>query len=469
MGTQKSIFKLFLSNGGKSILVFLGTAIFARELGPNNLGKYFLYMAFIGIVSVISDLGVRGALEKRISESSNGEGYLILGILLKILIILPVIITLYGFKSEIEGYLDANIFYLVIIGVFLLEFAHLPEAILRGQGRVGDTATPQFFRYAIWVVVGYILINMGFNYRGLVYSALLGLFAMGIWNGYRIEINPSLPNMGQIYSIIDYSKFNFISDLNWYLHNWTDVLIIGVFLTSLEVGGYEVAWRASMILTLLSGAVGTAIFPRVSYLDSKNQYEKITQLLKDSHVQSLLLTVPGFAGVFLLSEDILKFLFGEEYTFASLVLVILCCQKVLYSFYIVYSRALHGLDRPDLAARAKITSVISNIILNIIFVYYIGIIGAAFATLISFTINTLLVHKYLTSIINIEYPIVDILWIALATSGMGVCVYVSTIVLPIKGILSLVVVVFIGSATYMLIILLRESTREVVLRFIAEL
>jgi len=71
--TDRWTFRLFLSKGGNAILYFLGLAYFSRHLTPDEMGAFVLFLAVLGISSIPADFGIKGALEKRLSEGTDPE------------------------------------------------------------------------------------------------------------------------------------------------------------------------------------------------------------------------------------------------------------------------------------------------------------------------------------------------------------------------------------------------------------
>jgi len=51
-----------------SFIGFLSTMYFARAVGAGVLGAYFLFLAYLGIIGLVTDGGFGGSAIKRISE-----------------------------------------------------------------------------------------------------------------------------------------------------------------------------------------------------------------------------------------------------------------------------------------------------------------------------------------------------------------------------------------------------------------
>ena len=53
---------------------FLSTMYFARAVGAEVLGAYFLFVAYFSIIGLMTEGGFGGAATKRISEGEEPEG-----------------------------------------------------------------------------------------------------------------------------------------------------------------------------------------------------------------------------------------------------------------------------------------------------------------------------------------------------------------------------------------------------------
>ncbi|WP_082224212.1 polysaccharide biosynthesis C-terminal domain-containing protein [Halorubrum sp. T3] len=456
----RSILSLSTSNIFKSLLIFAGTTVFARILGPSKIGEYFLFIALLGAISLAADLGLKESLEKRISEGLSKPELISMTVLLKILLVSVSSIILHLSSGLLNRFFDFGHVSILILALILSEFAETSASILRGENNVQKTAAPIVVRYLIWLSVGIALLQMDTEVVYIMYSYLFGLLAQGIINIYQTNIVFGSVKYEYFSKLFSYGKYSYISDVNWYFFTWIDILIISFLLTSYEVGIYEIAWRVSSLMAIVTSAVGLTIFPKISSLDISNERKIIENILYESHIPALFIIFPGFIGIALLSEEILTIVFGTEYSKGALVLITLAGLRLVQGFYIIYSRSLHGLDRPDLAAKAKIVSILSNIILNFILIYYFGLIGAALATTFSLIINTILVRRYITMHINIKTPTTFIMYLLLHSLIMGTTIYILMKYISINNFSDLFIVILVGVIIYMFLSVLNPKTRK---------
>ncbi|ELY67057.1 flippase [Natrinema versiforme] len=460
MNLAKAALKLFSANVINAAISFLGIALFARALGASQIGSYFLFVALLGILTVPADFGLRGAVEKRISEGNTPDIVFTTALLLKTVPISLVVVVLIVARGYIAAYLGAGLVGLLIVALFLQEVSRMMISVLKGELRVGETAVLESAQKVCWLLVGGGLVLVGYQVRALVYGLIAGMIVLLVWGWYRSETTFDRPTKTYARNLLSYSKYNSISSIGSLFYSWMDVLVIGIFLTQVHVGAYEVAWRISVAVVLLSEATATAIFPQVSKWNAQNAAAKIERIIPDATTASLALVIPAFFGALLFSRDILRIVFGSEFEIAWLVLIILLLEKVFQAIHMVMGRSLQAIDRPDLAARATMVSIVANLGLNVSFVWAFGLTGAAVATLIAATLSSYLHVRYLERFLTIRVDQSEIGWCIVSALGMVAVLSVVTFYIPIETIPQLGGVITSGAIFYGLFLLLSPSIRS---------
>lgn len=220
------------------------------------------------------------------------------------------------------------------------------------------------------------------------------------------------------------------------------------------------SWRVAGIVMIVSNAIHLTMFPQVSRWDSIGESKKIENLLEKSIFPSLVLVIPALSGVFVLSQEVLTILFGPSYSIASDALIILLAGKLVQSIHVLFERTLSAIDRPDLTARAMGSSMIINVILNIILVPVAGLAGAAIATTVASGVNLLLHYKYLKSEIAVRIPARRLGWCVGSSILMGSLLYITKLSLTISSLLELTLFIAFGAFTYLLAIMSLGDIRE---------
>jgi O-antigen/teichoic acid export membrane protein len=107
-----------------TFLGFLSTMYFAHAVGAGVLGAYFLFIAYLGIIGLMTDGGFGGAAVKRISEGEEPDAYFSAFVVLRSVFVTLVVVVLIAFRSY---FIDLN-----TEGTFIWLLVALVVTILHG-------------------------------------------------------------------------------------------------------------------------------------------------------------------------------------------------------------------------------------------------------------------------------------------------------------------------------------------------
>lgn len=442
------------------VLQAIGLIYFAQALGAHLLGVFVLFQAIVLMFGFIADMGIDGALEKRISEGYGGH---IVGsaILLKGVIFALLGVGIVLAQEPINAYIGETLALLLIPVLAVRQTQKVVTKVLKGELRVSEAALLELFQRTTFVVFGILLVFLGHGVLGLVASMILSSGLLTIVGLLRIDTPISRPTMSAIRSLVAFSKYNVIASVvGGYLYSWLDTLLIGWFLPQSHVAAYEIAWRITGIVMMLSRSIGQTIFPQISEWDVKKEHERIKDIIPDAITGALLLVGPAIVGVTLFASEILGFLFGPEFAMANIVLFILMIAKIPEGINTVTGRVLLGMDRPELVAKAVSIFIVLNFGLNLLLIPLYGIKGAALATSISFTINAALTIYYLYPLLEIRVNFHDLFIISLASLGMGLGLYGLTLLVAVTTVPILLTMIALGGVMYFALLALSKNFRQ---------
>lgn len=448
MDFNRAAFKLFLSKSGNSILFFVGITFFARRLPADQLGAFFLFQAVMGLLMIPADLGVRGALEKRLSEGEEPERTLGSALAFKVVTLALVSACVLALRPQTNAYLGADLAVLLVVAIVVTEFAKFFIHVVRGELRVGETALIEFTNRAIWIGLGMVLVTLGYGAQGIVLGLIAGSVVGFVWAYWRSDTAVGRPSVTRTKSLIAFSKYQTVTSVGGRIYQWTDIVVIGFFLSQAHVSAYEISWQVTLLVLLVSKSLALSLFPQISRWSEESAYDDIESSISQAIAFALFVSIPAVIGGSIYATEILGLIFGPEYTIASTVLVVLLIEKVFQSFHDIIESSVRAVDRPDLAAKATVVAVGLNLVLNPILVVWLGFVGAAIATTVAWFVNTVLHAMYLSRLLTIEIPYRLVGWYAVASLVMGgALVFVKSMV-PVTGLPLLVVQIAIGVAVY---------------------
>lgn len=411
----------FLSRVTTSVLGFVATLYFARLLGADPLGVYYLVIGVISWLAIAGNIGVSGAISKRVSEDHDREQYAVAGILLIVALFTVLAVGLILLRPYVDSYIGYQATeYVVLILLVTLSWS-IVSSLLQGlhlvhlQGILSPVQTGGRSLLQITAVVA----GLGLTGLLLGYAAgyLLVLTIGGIFVIRRLD-GLAIPKKRHFKSLFEYAKFAWLGGLQSRMFNYTDVIVLGFFVPSTLIGIYSIAWNIAMFLILFSGSISTTVFPEMSELSAKNNSQEIAGLVEDVLTYTGLILVPGLVGGVILGERILR-IYGDEFTQGTLVLSLLILSALFYAYQNQILNALNATDRPELSFRVNALFIISNLSLNIVLVYFYGWVGAAIATVLSVAISLILAYYMLDSLIDFTVPLKEIIrqWTAAVLMG----------------------------------------------------
>lgn len=462
----------FLSNLLASALGFLATLYIARLIGSEPLGVYNLVLGLVSWLAIAGKVGISGAISKRVSEGESQGQYALAGV--SIIGVLGVAMSLglfvfRGYVNDYVGYSAAG--YAIFILIVVLCYSSI-SSLLTGFHLVHINGLLSPLKIGGRAVFQILLISVGLSTTGLLIGHVAGfVFIILIGLYYVIRNLPELsrPHKHHYESLIDYAKFSWLGSLQSRMFNYTDVLVLGFFVSSSLIGVYAVAWNIAQFLILFSGALKSTLFPEVSEISNEEDPQAVANLVEDALSFSGLFLIPGLFGGAILGERILQ-LYGPEFTQGSTILTVLIIANLFMGYQNQLLSILNAIDRPDLSFRVNALFVGANLSFNVILIYLYGWLGAAIATAFSVAISLLAAYYLLDDIINFNVPIAEIgfQWAsAIFMAVIVICVLRVENTYRILGHNAVVVIflVGLGASVYFLTLLgLSQKFRETVTR-----
>jgi O-antigen/teichoic acid export membrane protein len=183
--------------------------------------------------------------------------------------------------------------------------------------------------------------------------------------------------------------------------------MIGYFLTAADVGYYGIAAGLSKFFWIIPSAIQTITYPATSeYIGTKNH--AALQVMIDKSVKyTACILLPIGLGIGFFAEEIITTVFGGDFIHSVPPLLILIVGTVIFGVSKSVGGSITGAGRPDLGMKVCAISAAINIVLNALLIPYYGITGAAIATMVSLSVNTLAGLFFTVKILNVK---IDIEW-----------------------------------------------------------
>lgn len=373
---------------------FIGLWV-ARFLGVESFGIYSYVLAITAILSSVAKFGLDAVIVDFISRKKfETSAILVAGFWLRflcsilILCIQYITIVFSGFEDHVTKYI-----FLISIAIVFYSFGVF-EMYFEGVAKGKTIALCKILQLLLSAILKVSLI---LNDSDLFYFILVSAFDI-IFLNLAYFISYRFQNKNPLFSKFDYSIAKNLLNSAWPLilsslfimiYTRIDQIMLKYFLGFNEVGIYSAAVKISELLYFWPVILTIGFFPAISrYKDiSVKIYHQRLQLLYTFLIWSSL-----FIAVFwvILSEKLILFLYGVEYSNASSILQIHVWGLVFVSMGVISNRWLVSESMTTRSLYRTLLGAIMNIILNIFLIPSYGINGAAIATLISQIFTTFL-------------------------------------------------------------------------------
>lgn len=386
-----------------SVLLSLVLAvILARLLGPAQFGIYSYVLAIAALLAVPAQCGLSYlVLRETARAEARREWGLMRGVwrwantataLLSLsLVVLGGVIAWLLSERMTQVQLFTLMGGLVLIP--FLALGDLRGAALRGlkkviQGQLPEKVLRPGFLVMLVMLVYVFTPNMNWDASMamiLNVAAAGAAFVVGAILFLRacpreaVSARPIYDHRGFLLSIGPMSVISSAQVLNQY----TDILMLGIFLGAEEVGIYRIAMQSAVLIAFVMQAVNMAITPYFVSLHQNNDVERLRRLLLASSKIVIGLTFPMLLILIAFGEHLLNIFFGPSYAGGYHALVVLGLAQFLRAAMgpLVSLLSMTGHERA--AMRGILVAAAVNIGCNLVLIPVLGMIGAAISVMLS--------------------------------------------------------------------------------------
>ncbi|MFB3764139.1 MAG: flippase [Methanotrichaceae archaeon] len=433
--SKKFAFDVGLTFIATAVNMLLGIAIsvmLGRLLGAEDLGLYREVTTIYSIALVVGALGVTGSITKYIAEFKSDPKRLnkiasagVLSLLLFGFGTLAVIFLLSDWLAEFFNMPQLSFLFKVISIIF--PFALLSQAFVSlvvGLREMKLYAAYTIIQSILMGLTTFSLIHLGFGVMGataglVISSAVSSVFILLVARGYfSIDLDDYSSTIGEL---LKFSGPIFLANIVGLINTQADIVLIGHFLSPSNVGFYSVAIGISRLLWVIPQSIQTITYPATAeYWAHKDQPALQKMFDKSMKYTACIISFPGLFFAFF-APEILTAIYGNGFIASVTPMRILLVGTIVYGTMISIGSSVTGAGRPDLGLKLGLISAVTDLILNLILIPYIGIIGAAIATVVSLIIATALgvylTVKILAVKLDMQWYLIMMALIALSLIG----------------------------------------------------
>ncbi len=450
----------FIAKGVAMVSGALLAILLARILEPDSYGLLFFSLSILGTLNLFSKLGISKSGGRYISEFKETNPAKVPGIISLTFVYITITSLIVGValfvarellsgvlnEPELVPFLTVGILYIVFTTytTFVRRILQSLEAIKPAAG-VHALESGTRFLFAVGLVL------LGFNALGALVGYILSSLVASVAGCYYIYTRYvqtsdgwSWPADGLPRRIAEYSLPLTATRSADVLDKRIDTILVGFFLTPAAVSFYVIGKQVAGFVKTPASALGFTVSPTYSSLQAQGETTTATTVVEESITYVLLLYIPAAVGLILVAGPLVRIVFGSEYVGAIPVVQLLAVYAVLNAVVALLSNGLDFLGRAKQRAIVKFITAVLNVVLNIILIPTVGVVGAAAATVITYSMYTVanLYIIHLEFDLDISYMLERVSTILVITLLMALPVY--SILSYAVGVVALAVAVVVG-------------------------
>jgi len=411
--TWKLFAILFVGSLFYRLILFLEKILLSRYLGPHDFGIFSLSISIVNLVLFSIYLGIPTACVRFYSfYLSKGEFNKING-LIKFSRIFSYTMGILSFGAVFLISNKLGTFYhSVLLGImikiispsiFLLLYTDVVASLYMGMSNPWFKFIKEALYGAVQISFYVIGVLLSFNILYFSISYLISALIIFFIASFKYpKLYKDYPCTFENKEWLLFSLPLAITGAFSLFLGRVDNLILGKLLDVKHVGLYSVAFSLAQLLRFVLVVASEAYFPLASSLSTEKSFSPLENLLKSTSEWVILITMPLFVITFNYADKFIHLFFGANYNASIIPYRILLIGHTVTILIGLVGPTLTALGVTRAYLYIGVLSSISNLILDLIFIRFFGISGAAIASAISLVLNSLISLLFLKVKFNIS-------------------------------------------------------------------
>lgn len=392
------LFKSFSLFTATSLLTagipFLVMPILTHYLTPYDYGQLSLFNTYVAILIPLISLCSTGLLSIEYFNHKEGAFPQLFSSIARIPLFTSILVLLliFIFKDSLENLMELSSKWILILPLFALLtiIVDTYSSMLIYQKKALHYGSVSVSRVIIEVSLTLIfIIGIGMNWNGRIYSWLVALLLMTTIAFFYFRKEGWLKKNNFDLTLVKQSLLYGLPliphILGKFIVNQSDAIFIAKMVSVEDVGLYRIGYQFGLIVSIFSGAFLNIYTPFLY-----ERLTKITEIKKIEIVRLSYLFIAALCGLTLLltfgSNLIFTWFIDERYASGVQYVFWISLSYLFWGGYLVFAGYIFFLKKTMILAYLAIVNVILNLILNYFLITKYGVIGAAYATTISFLV-----------------------------------------------------------------------------------
>lgn len=445
-----------VARGVPAIFNFLAIFAYTRMLTPGAYGEYALVIAAISLLeSVIFRWLSLGVLRFLPHHKNNPEVLLSVAFFTFFSLISLTLVIAILMVTLFSEYIPRNLILITVALLWASAWYELNLQLARSKLSPKRYGLISILKSILSLSIGILLVFYGFNAYGPLTGLLVGMLVSSIalmWREWRIigfrsiekELFVSLIRYG-LPLAATFSLTFVVNSSDRFLLTW----FLGAEAAGLYSPGYDIAQRGIGILMTI---VNLAAYPlAIRALEEHGEAAARVQL-RNNGLLLLTVSLPASIGFIICAPNIANVLLGEAYRLTAVMLIPwIALSAIIGGFKSFYLDLSFQLGRSTIGQFwTLLTAASINLILNLWWIPTLGLIGAAYATLVAYLVSFVMSFMLGRKVFKLPALPWESYKVVVATAIMAALLVFTT---ETRGALGLLVQIAAGGTIYVAVII----------------
>ncbi|MDO8575430.1 MAG: flippase [bacterium] len=381
------------------LITFLVNIYIARYLQPLDYGILNYVLSFVGLFAILPSLGVDSILLRELSynkEKRNsllGTAFTIKGIGAILAFLLVIVIVFVGKIGSYERLLILIYSTTFFFSAFnVIEIFFQSSVLSKKTVFVQITSTIIVTAFKIYLLIN----NYGTGWFILAYvldSLLLAIGSIYVYKKYKEQILKWCFHLPTAKILLNNSWPIILAGFAGMIYLKIDQVMIRNILDNYQLGIYSAAVKLSEFWYFIPGVIAGSVFPAIINAKKTSEGQYLSRLKKLNWLLILIALVIAIP-VSLFSKQIINLIFGAKYILSAPSLSVYIWAGVAVFWGAGIAQYLIAENKTVKFFITTSTGALVNIILNFYMIPLLGIVGAAWASLISYFVVPLMLLSW---------------------------------------------------------------------------
>ncbi|NMH28386.1 flippase [Flavobacterium silvaticum] len=395
---------IFLFRMISMALTFFTTWYISTHYGGSDFGRFSLALTVLQIIFLFFALGLPSVFLAFTGSFTNDE--LKKGLLIKatkivlVVSVFPVLVTFFGADLIAQGIFEKEslaVYFRIV--AFAVPFMILHEIICYYFISVSRHLSYGILLFVLPNIVFtlFLILTHCFDLPGyftfLDYTLGIAITVLvGFFMAFYQSREFSLPDLSYK-DILRKSIPMMVGSMFLLLLNWTDILMLGRMETEENIGIYNAAFKIGYLALFFIASMNVVVMPKISELFHQDNIPEMKKVINRATQIVIVLTLPLALFIMIFSKEILS-IYGEDFVAGSTCLIFITAGALFNAMTGNVDQILNMTNQQNLVKNIFFIGFVLNVVLNLFLISAYGIQGAALSSLITNVIvNVIFVYK----------------------------------------------------------------------------